>query len=98
MVKVVAENCKGSYKDPTVGVQLGRGHIDFGQKSALKPCEWEAKLELLARSSTHTGSPSLQGRTFTYTRNFSSASPSLYALISSKEVIFEVSAKRLLEA
>jgi len=53
-------------------------------------------------SSIHTGSPFLQGRTFT---NLSCSfpkiqvlwlvSPSLYVVISSKEVMLEVSARRL---
>ena len=50
----------------------------------------------------HTGSPSLQGRTFINLlcsfpkiRVFSLDSPSLYAAISLKVVILEVSARRL---
>jgi len=41
MAKVVAEDGKG----PTIGMQLGRGHIDLNQKCALEPREWKAKLE-----------------------------------------------------
>jgi len=53
MAKVDAKNGKGPQKGPAVGVQLGRGHVDFNQKSALKPCEWEAKLKPLEDSRVH---------------------------------------------
>jgi len=47
MDKVAAEDGKGPDEGPVVGMQLGRGHVNFCEERTLKPREWEAKLELL---------------------------------------------------
>jgi len=49
MAIVVAEEGKG----PTVGMQLGRGHIDLIQKCTFEPREWKAKLEPLKGGCIH---------------------------------------------
>jgi len=44
-------NCWGAqdgerpHEYPTVGVQLGRGHVDFGQERPLEPSEWQAEFD-----------------------------------------------------
>jgi len=53
MAKVVTEEGKGLYKGPAVGVQLGRGHVDLIQESALEPPERKAKLEPLKGGGIH---------------------------------------------
>ena len=41
----MAQDGKGPYKGPSVGMQQGRGHIDLSQNCALEPRERKAKLE-----------------------------------------------------
>jgi len=53
MANVVAEKGEGMHKGLAVRVQLGRGHVDFGQKSALEPRERKAKLVPLEDSGVH---------------------------------------------
>jgi len=44
---MVTEDYEGSHKSPVVKVQLGRGHIDLCEESALEPREGKAESELL---------------------------------------------------
>jgi len=40
---MVAEDCEGPHKGPTVRVQLGRGHIELCEENALEPQEGEVE-------------------------------------------------------
>ena len=53
MAEVVAQDGKGPNEGPTVGMQLGRGHVNFGKECALEPCEWQAKLDPLEDCGVH---------------------------------------------
>jgi len=53
MAEVVAQNGKGLNEGLAVGMQLGRGHVNFGKERALEPREWKAKLDPLEDCGVH---------------------------------------------
>ena len=42
---MIAQNCEGPHKGPTVRMQLGRGHVDLCEESPFKTREGEAESE-----------------------------------------------------
>ena len=63
MTKVVKEYRKGPHEGPTIGMQLGRGHIDLSQESTLEPRERKAKLGPPEDSCVHKKEGSLRACT-----------------------------------
>ena len=53
MAEVIAQNAEGPYKEPAVGMQLGRGHVDLCEQRVLEPRKWQAKLDLLEDDRIH---------------------------------------------
>jgi len=53
MAKVVAENGESPHEGPTVGVQLGRSHVNLSQQGALEPRKGKTKFEPLKGSGVH---------------------------------------------
>jgi len=53
VVEVIAQNVEGPYEGPTVGMQLGRGHVDLCEQRALEPRKWQAKLDPLEDGRIH---------------------------------------------
>ena len=44
---MVIQNGERSHEGPAVGVQLGRGHINFGEECPLEAREWQVKFDPL---------------------------------------------------
>ena len=53
MAEVIAQDAEGPYKGPAVGMQLGRGHVDFCEQRTLEPCKWQAQLDPLEDGEIH---------------------------------------------
>jgi len=53
MAEVVAQDGKGPNEGPAVGMQLGRGHVNFSKEHALEPREWQVKFDLLEDFGVH---------------------------------------------
>jgi len=47
VAEMIAQNAKGSYEGPAVGMQLGRGHVNLCKQRALEPRKWQAELDPL---------------------------------------------------
>ena len=53
MAEVVVQDSRRSNEGPTVGMQLGRGHVNFSEESALESREWQAELDPLEDCGVH---------------------------------------------
>jgi len=51
--EMVAKDGKGPDEGPAVGMQLGRGNVNFSKERALEPREWQVKLDPLEDCGVH---------------------------------------------
>jgi len=67
MAKMVAEDREGLQKGPTIGMQLGRGHVDLCKKSTLETREGKAESEPLEDGGVHEEERFFRIRTIVHT-------------------------------